>query len=560
MAKQTHVTLDRTTASPTTNPLKDSTPRWLSGWYPLIWFSLAEFLLYAQSLPFGWSYLDDTNLLLNRMELLRSPRLLLRAFGEDVFGTPGGGYYYRPLLTVSFVIDATLGGGNLAMFRFSNLVYHILATWLLFRCFSVLNINRGGSFLLSMLFLLHPAVTQAVAWVPGRNDILLAIFILASFLYFIRYLATGSRKHLALHLGFWLLGLLTKETAFLLPFLLLPASWWLWSARGQKILLPLAGYGVLAAAWFLVRATVLSGQAVPVEQTLASLWRNLPAVLPFLGKSLIPAGLSVFPVLADMIVPGILGVVALGTMVTVAVASKKVATGYSLLGIAWFLIFLVPTFIKHTSTPDLTEHRLYLPLAGVLLFVLDNRPVRTINLRNSRAVMVAGALAAVFFIASFVHIRVFSDRFSFWNNAVQTSPSHAYNYNTLGAMYFMEGDLEKASGLFSKALELNPGEFQANGNMGLVLMQQGRVHEAAAFYRKEIAVNPGYDNVYYNYGLLFYNQGKTDSALLMWEKTVEVNPRYVDAYQALIQVYRDLGRQADLERIGNQAMQQGLTK
>jgi len=203
---------------------------------------------------------------------------------------------------------------------------------------------------------------------------------------------------------------------------------------------------------------------------------------------------------------------------------------------------------------------LNLPLAGVLLFVLDNRPVRTINLRNSRAVMVAGALAAVFFIASFVHIRVFSDRFSFWNNAVQTSPSHAYNYNTLGAMYFMEGDLEKASGLFSKALELNPGEFQANGNMGLVLMQQGRVHEAAAFYRKEIAVNPGYDNVYYNYGLLFYNQGKTDSALLMWEKTVEVNPRYVDAYQALIQVYRDLGRQADLERIGNQAMQQGLTK
>jgi hypothetical protein len=254
----------------------------------------------------------------------------------------------------------------------------------------------------------------------------------------------------------------------------------------------------------------------------------------------------------------ILGVVAIVLMVYLFISSKPKRATFFLFGLAWFLLFLLPAFIKHTTTDDLTEHRVYLPLFGILVFLMESWPVNNLDLGKTVSKTVVGGVITLFAVLTFIHLQDFKDRLAFWRNAVETSPSHAYNYNTLGAMYFMEDDLDNAYKYVSKSLSINPDEPQANSNLGLILMRRGDLAEAETYYKKEILVNPLFDIIYYNYGHLCYKLGKTDSALVLWEKTIEINPAYADAYQALMQVYRNLGRADDYNRIGEMAVRNGI--
>ena len=533
---------------------------WLNGAYPLLWIAIGAFLIYGQSVGFSYTFLDDHNLILSQMSKISHLSYIPQAFREDVFHTPGGGgVYYRPILTVSFVIDAVIGGGSLKAFHISNIIFHILAAFLLFLCLAALTPSRLKAFLGSLLFLFHPVVTQAVAWIPGRNDTLLAVFILASFYFFIQYVQHGKLRDALLHAVAWFLALLTKETAIILPLLLLPAGLLLFKVPLRKLAIPIGSWIGLGLIWLLIRASVLgNATAYTTDDSLASLIRNLPALMPFLGKSLFPFQLSVFPILPDMWISSILGGLSVIILVLLVVVSRPRNTGYFLFSIFWFLLFLLPTFIKHTQTPDLTEHRIYLPLTGIILFFMVSGPVNTMDLRNLTPKILSFGLIGLFAVLTIVHLQAFKDRYAFWNNAVKTSPTHAYNYNTLGAMYFLDGDLEQAEPYFRKALQLNPSEPQANSNIGLVAMRKGDFAEAEKFYKTEIRVNPTYDHVYYNYGLLYYQKGQVDSAIISWEKTIVVNPTYTDAYQALMLIYDTLRRQNDYYRIVELAQKNGL--
>lgn len=191
---------------------------------------------------------------------------------------------------------------------------------------------------------------------------------------------------------------------------------------------------------------------------------------------------------------------------------------------------------------------------------MESGPVRNMNFGKFIPRAASVVITGLFLFLTVSHLQAFRDRFTFWQNAVETSPSNAYNYNTLGAMYFMDGKLDKAEQFIRKSLVINPSELQANGNAGLICMRKGDLAEAERFYRKEISINPSYDNVYYNYGILYFKKGSIDSAAMAWEKTIEINPLYVDAYKALLFVYDTLKRQDDYSRITGLARKNGLTR
>src|SRR5437879_296672 len=73
------------------------------------------------------------------------------------------------------------------------------------------------AFLSALIFVVHPVLTQAVVWIPGRNDSLLAVFGLLSILCFIKYAEEGKLSQLLLHFLFLIISLLTKETAISIP-------------------------------------------------------------------------------------------------------------------------------------------------------------------------------------------------------------------------------------------------------------------------------------------------------------------------------------------------------
>ncbi|MFZ4522201.1 MAG: tetratricopeptide repeat protein [Bacteroidales bacterium] len=536
-------------------------PWFLRKGYPLLWFAIVAFMLFMQTISFKYTYLDDQTLILGSMDKLKSVSYVTKAFNEDVFHAPSTrGFYYRPVLTLSFMADALTGGGNISMFHFSNIVYHILAAFLLFLFFVEAGFDRVKSFLFTLIFLVHPMVTQAVAWIPGRNDSLLAIFILGSFLFWLKYLKTGSVSHLLFHLVFYLVALFTKENAIVLPVLVIFYSVVVVRTPAKKYLFPAVGWILLTFFWAVVRNHALSGgNGVSFAEQLLSVVKNLPAVIPFLGKMLFPFDLSVFPILADMKVSTLLGIVAIVVLAVVAGITKPKRWLLYLFCISWFLGFLIPSFVSvNNLIRDFSEHRSYLSLVGILLFFIATDPVKKADFSKMMPVLAISGVGILFVILSFIHTRYFKDQFTFWQNAVDTSPTHAFNYNNLGAMYYLAGDLEKAEPLFRKALQINPAEPIANGNTGLVCMNTGRPAEAERYYLEEIRINPTYDHAYYNLGLLYYNQSKMEEGIQQWEKTLTVNPGYIDAYKALIFAYEKLNRAEDYRRIVLKAKENGI--
>lgn len=537
------------------------TERYFKGIWPLLWLAVLGFLLYGQTIGYDYTYLDDHEIVLGQMEKLQKVSTIPHAFTEDVFHNPGEkAFYYRPMLTISFALDAMVGGGKFLWFHIGNILLHILAAWTLFLLLTELQYDRMKSFLFALLFLAHPVLVHAVAWVPGRNDSLLAVFLFPSMLFFLRYMRTRNATDLFLHLLFFLLSLFSKETAVAIPVVSAAYVILILKRYDNRLVWPVAFWVVLTAAFLWLRYNILGGShGYPISDSLLSILHNLKALLPFTGKSVVPAGLSVFPIMKDMQVATFAGIGVIILLTVLLFTTKEKRWGYFLFAITWFLLFLIPSFIKSKSQePDFTEHRIYVSIAGLIIFLLETGPIRNTDWRRKEFWIPFLAVLVLFGILTVRHSRHYENRVAFWKNAVETSPSHAFNYNNLGAMYFLDNNLEEAEKYFRKAIEINPVEPLANGNIGLVCMNTNRPQEAERFYLREIEINATYDNVYFNLGILYFKNGLVEPAAGLWEKLLTLNPYYTGAYYNLIVAYTQLNRPGDVDRIKRMAAERGI--
>ncbi|MCX6753986.1 MAG: glycosyltransferase family 39 protein, partial [Candidatus Nomurabacteria bacterium] len=191
----------------------------LDGWHPFFWISFLILLVYGATLFFNIVYLDDNVLVTGQYQFNKSLSNIPQAFSQDIFQTPlGGGTFYRPIERLTFILDAQFGeGAVIFMSHFSNVLLHILAICFLFIFLVKLKINKLTAFLFSLIFAVHPLSAQTVAFISGRNDSLLAIFVFPALIFLINYLETRKNKFLVWNLIFLALALFTKETAAVLP-------------------------------------------------------------------------------------------------------------------------------------------------------------------------------------------------------------------------------------------------------------------------------------------------------------------------------------------------------
>ncbi|MFA5936903.1 MAG: tetratricopeptide repeat protein, partial [Candidatus Paceibacterota bacterium] len=177
------------------------------------------------------------------------------------------------------------------------------------------------------------------------------------------------------------------------------------------------------------------------------------------------------------------------------------------------------------------------PIIGIFIFFLETDFVGKIDFKNKKTLILIGGLIFLFSIITIVHSGNFSNKLSFWENAAKTSPNHPLAHRNLGAMQYLNKDMENAEKESKIALELNPEEQMAHNNLGLIYANQGKLKEAEEEYKKELENNPYYDNAYFNLGLLYWQEKKYSDAEINWKKTLEINPNYVDAYNALAIYY-----------------------
>lgn len=528
---------------PKNPPEKLSEPFSAHRWYPYLLIMVLGYLLCQQVLSFGFTFFDDNALILDNYNFLKNPLNIIQAFREQVFHAPNTPIlYYRPILTVSFIIDACIGGISPFIYHLTNIAIHLAASCLVFLFLLKLNYRRQSALVLSLIFVAHPALAPAVGWIPGRNDSLLAVFVLSSFILFIKFLENRRWMYYVGHIIFFALAIFTKESAVVLPVLYILYYF----VRKERIgpsreIIVAAGWCITAACWVLLRRLAL-GQAagLNVFEIGHSVILNIAMLVQSAGKIVLPFNLSVFPVKRD--ISAIYGIVTIAALAVFLIRSKYRRPLFMLFGISWFILFLIPSFVRPSPEisafqMDFSEHRLYLPMIGFFIILAECDMVKNVNLRKPCALAVFIPVLALFSCLSFIHSKNFENRFAFWNNAVKSSPNSAWVHLNVGLNYYLTGNPDKAEREYRRSLALNPQQPFAHAKLGIVYMDKKMFKEAEAELTKEAAINPLYDGTWAVLGTLYYKEGKSREAEDMWKRALGLNPENFDARKNLVIYY-----------------------
>jgi tetratricopeptide (TPR) repeat protein len=445
---------------------------------------VVAFAVHGRSIGFEFAYLDDDVLIVEQQDALTRPSALWRAFGRPYFQPSGRDHaYYRPVIGASYAFDALRGGADPTGYHLTNVVVHALAAVLVALLLRRLGHRERVAWFGGLLYAVHPALTEAVAWIPGRNDSLLAVFSLAAWLLFLRGDEPG--RHLARvgHAVAWLLALLCKETALVLPFVILahrafiarrpPPPWFLATFVGAL--------GVYLAA----RAAVLPDQLGAAGAHAASFFERASGLVTTLGKLILPVNLAVLATPADTsLAPGVAALALVAAGVFVLRAHRRPL----LFALAASAAFIAPTL--PTSGLLALESRLALPAVAIVLFACEIAARLPGNPRVHGAL--AGALILVLAAATLSYGGNFRDRMTFARAAVDGSPHSALAHRNLGVALQVAGQLDPARRAYEQALALDPEQPVVHNNLAVMLMAQGRLAEAERHLHIELAVNPDY--------------------------------------------------------------------
>ncbi len=201
--------------------------------------------VYYNALSNGFVF-DDYLLVVNRSALPQVAADPLLALSPTVVG-------YRPLRTLSYVLDYRLGGLQPWIFHLNNLVYHWITAFLVFLIAfrlvatdavvgsqssaarlpdsSALHFSHSAfraALFAAVLWAVHPIQTDAVTYISGRRDILTGLFFYLGLYAFLRLRTPGAglrTRERVMWAGVaflaYGLGLLSKEMAVTLPLVML---------------------------------------------------------------------------------------------------------------------------------------------------------------------------------------------------------------------------------------------------------------------------------------------------------------------------------------------------
>lgn len=168
------------------------------------------FLIFAPNLNDGF-LIDDAAFVYSALELF--PDHLTELLKPDL------DTYWRPVGKLSFVPDAFIWKYNPIGYHLTSLILYFISIGLVFGIARRIFPLRWAS-LTTAIFAFHPVHVGAVVWISARYDLLATVFILCVCLFYMKSLADMGRVNTAIALIFLTAAFLTKEIAFITPFLI----------------------------------------------------------------------------------------------------------------------------------------------------------------------------------------------------------------------------------------------------------------------------------------------------------------------------------------------------
>jgi len=467
------------------------------------------FLVFSNSLLNNFAYDDTTQILSNPFirDLGNLPKALVTEAWywrvqqdqdpneQDKPSTP----YYRPIFTVYLMILWKVFGSWAPGWHLLNIVVHLLVVYLVFLVMENVTKDRRMSTIASLLFALHPLRCESVAWVSGVTDPLLAIFLVASFYFYVRYRSDGTIRLLVSSLVLFLFAAFAKEPAVALPLFI--GAYELFVINQNKPvrerIRPAVKYSVcfllVATIYFLARYYAL-GFAVNNSNfksyPISGIFLTIPLVIwKYIFLLVWPVDLSLFhatpiiktPLAVEFILPFV-------ALIALAFGLWRLRGSIlSRFAILWFGIHLLPVLNLSAFAEDflVQERYVYIPSIGFSLLVaiaLVKVPIEQwlpIGRRAVAQTALAGLLVLLLAGKSLALNTAWKDDLTLWSHGLKTAPEQLMPHYILGHKFASLGEYKRAAEHLEEYMKRSPDNLIVISNLASanVIMYQNAAAE-----------------------------------------------------------------------------------
>jgi protein O-mannosyl-transferase len=446
---------------------------------------------------------------------------------------------YRPLATLSRVIDLRWLGGSPAIMHAHSLLLGAIAILLAYRLVRH-DLSERAALACVALFALHPLQAEALAYVSARDDVLAGLFALAAVLLALRAMdVEPNRQRIAFALGSqlaYLASLLSKEAYAGVPAIVLCLG----VARGKlRLALPVVYAQALGILAYLLLRTAAMGAAggklghSPLDALVA--WPGV--TLQYARSFLLPFDLSIDrPLDRALTLPGgaLVGVLLGLAFAALRRAELRAEAGRFLLGYACALLLLGPAAAAAADGGVAADRYAYL---AVLAFAyLSVAGYQALTERRARRVLAAAGVAwgLLLGFVLWTQIGTFASNATLYAHAVAFEPASANAQYRMGYLHARRGELLQARAYFERAVELDPKHLRARNNLGAVLLDLNELSAAKAQLEQVVALAPQLSyRAWYNLARVRERLGDRAGACQAATTSNAVNPAYDKAKQAL---------------------------
>ncbi len=464
--------------------------------------------------------------------------------------------YWMPLTWLSHMLDCQLFGLNPGGHHYTNLLFHIANTLLLFLWLLRVTRAPGPAFLVAALFAWHPLHVESVAWVAERKDVLSTFFWLLTMWAYLWYAERPAWSRYLFILLSFSLGLMAKPMLVTLPLVLLLLDYWplhRWTpglpeekaasrVSGRRLLLekvPLLILSGLCSAVTIFAQRASGALAplgeVPLSERLATalvayVWYPLKMFWPARLAVLYPYPLDSVPLWQE------LGAGLFLALTSLLLVRRRRRFPYLPVGWLWYLGTLLPVIgLVQAGDQAWADRFTYVPLIGLFIVCAWGARDLTAGWAGARVLRPAGAgiILAALLVCTFFQVRLWRDSITLFRHTLRVTQDNYIIHHNLGVALMARGRREKAVPHFLAALRLNPYNARAENKRGEDLVAQGKIAAGIARFQRAVKLKPDFPEAYNNLGLAYARQGLLDQALAMFHQAIALDQNFAAAYKNL---------------------------
>jgi tetratricopeptide (TPR) repeat protein len=486
---------------------------------------------------------DDVPLVANNRALVE-PGGLWRLLTQDLWGSAGQAstQLYHPLPMLSFWLQAQLHGISLAWFRLVNVLLHAGCALAVLSLMLRLQLARPAALLASLIFLLHPLVTEPVMWLTGRHDTVAALLALGALLAFPAP-GAGRRPVRLLLSSLGCAGAFVSKEPYVVAPLLVMALSLVERTPGERL-------ARLAVSWlgpFLAVVAVVVARrslgistgseqlgAAPLEhlRNYANLVQHYATLSVTLDQG--PTIASVRPISAAAAVLWLLGCVL--ASFGLWRARESVLGRVALFGLGWFLLTLLPHVLSLPILGLWGNRYGYFPLVGYCLLLgaalglCESQNGQLVRPTARFAAVAAAILALVLTRQGAAHFR---DDLTLYSASVAAAPHDGRAlYHLAHAVRTREG-CAGAIGLLARAVEHDPKYARAQRNLAGCLLDLGDARGALEPAQRAVELEPWVASHHYNLGAALLRSGERQRAMLELNRALTLDPEHLPTRRLL---------------------------